>query len=224
MVQASVMNEQDFMLLVGLAVAWLVYFALHSTLASLGLKRRVGERWPGFAPYYRLAYNVLAVLLLLPPIVLMHYASGPPLWTWQGIGWWLANAAALCAAAGFAWSLRHYDMGEFLGMTARRQHPAEAMNFRISPLHRYVRHPWYFFALIIIWTRAMDPAWLISAVLISLYFLVGSRLEENKLIAAIGEPYRIYRRRVPALFPLPWRFLTHAEAREIIRLATQRQA
>lgn len=224
MVQAPLINEQDFMLLVGLALAWLIYFVIHSMLASLKFKRWAGERWLAFMPYYRLTYNVLAVLLLLPPLALMHYASGPPLWTWQGISWWLTNAAALFAAAGFAWSLRYYDMGEFLGMNTRRRHPAEPVYFHISPLHRYVRHPWYFFALIIIWTRAMDPAWLTSAVLISLYFLIGSRLEENKLIATIGEPYRIYRRRVPGLFPIPWRYLTDTEARQIVHRAAQHQA
>ncbi|MEK7321833.1 MAG: DUF1295 domain-containing protein [Pseudomonadota bacterium] len=212
------MTTQDSILLLGLAVAWLAYFIVHSVLASLMLKRRISERWPGFVPYYRLTYNVLAVILLLPVIALMRHAVGSPLWTWRGVGWWLTTAAALLAVAGFAWSLRYYDMGEFLGMNIRRQ-SAEAGHFRISPFHRYVRHPWYFFALIIIWTRAMEPAWLISSVLISLYLVVGSRLEENKLVAVIGEPYRIYRQRVPALFPLPWRYLTQAEALEMARPA-----
>ncbi len=49
----------------------------------------------------------------------------------------------------------------------------------------------------------MDPALLTSAVLITVYIGVGSRLEERKLIVFHGEIYRRYRGRVPALFSVP---------------------
>ena len=62
----------------------------------------------------------------------------------------------------------------------------------------------------------MDPAWLVSCIAITLYFAIGSRLEERKLVAEFGESYRRYQRRVPGLVPLPGRRLSRADAAEIV--------
>jgi protein-S-isoprenylcysteine O-methyltransferase Ste14 len=47
----------------------------------------------------------------------------------------------------------------------------------------------------------MDLSFLVSAALITLYFVVGSRLEEHKLIVDHGEAYARYRLLVPSLIP-----------------------
>jgi len=198
-----------------LAVAWIAYFAIHSIAASLGLKHHVAARWPKLMPAYRLLFNALALLLLLVPVALMYQLKGEYLWQWSGPGAWLANGLALLAVLGFLWSLRYYDGMEFFGLRQWRgdvRTVEDQESFRISPLHRFVRHPWYALALVLIWTRDMDAAMLLSAVLITLYFVIGSRLEEGKLMAYHGEVYRRYRAQVPALIPLPWRYLSKAEA------------
>jgi hypothetical protein len=56
---------------------------------------------------------------------------------------------------------------------------------------------------------------------ITLYFVLGSRLEESKLIVYYGDIYRRYRERVPALLPLPWRYLSQQEAAALLASATQ---
>ena len=61
----------------------------------------------------------------------------------------------------------------------------------------------------------MNTSFLISAILISLYLIIGSRLEEGKLIAFHGDQYRMYRKYVAALIPLPWRVLSKEKAVEI---------
>jgi len=48
------------------------------------------------------------------------------------------------------------------------------------------------------------------------YFVIGSRLEERKLVREFGENYRRYQQSVPALMPLPGRYLGRAEAAKII--------
>jgi hypothetical protein len=67
----------------------------------------------------------------------------------------------------------------------------------------------------------MDLAFLTTAILITLYFMVGAWLEEKKLLIYHGEQYRRFQKEVPMLFPLPWRFLTRGEAREIEGSAAQ---
>lgn len=201
-----------------LSAAWIVYFAVHSFLASLTLKRWVAQHYPSAMPRYRLAFNVAATIGILPIAWLFYAHPGPVLWTWSGWQAWLANGLAAAAVAGFFVSLRHYDTGEFLGLRQLRESVTAVEDqeaFHLSPFHRHVRHPWYFFSLVILWTRDMNAAMAVSALLLTAYLAVGSLLEERKLLAYHGERYRRYRERVPGLIPLPWKRLTAQEAEEI---------
>jgi len=207
--------------IISLISIWLFYFGLHSFLASLSFKKLIAEFFPGFMPAYRLTFNIIAIILLFLPLGFIYMAHGEPLWQWHGVQSWIANGLALAALALYVWSLRFYDSSEFSGF--RQLHNKvrtveDQEQFCLSPLHRYVRHPWYFLALILIWTREMDLPTLISAIMISGYFIVGSRLEENKLIVYHGERYQKYRQKVSALFPLPWKFLTAEEAEKLTKL------
>ncbi len=203
--------------LLTIAAAWLAYGLIHSWLAGTGVKAWVARQLPGWLPAYRLLYNLLAVVLLLPPLWLTYRHPGEPLWTWPV---WVSWPAALLAVAGFLWTLRWYDMAAFLGLRQWRSRVAtEQEGFVLSPLHRYVRHPWYSLGLLFIWTRDLNAAWLTAAVVVTLYLVFGSRLEEDKLIALYGDAYRRYRAQVPALLPLPGRHLSREEARALQREA-----
>lgn len=209
-----------------LVTSWLIYFGIHSLLASLRCKNYVAQKWPSLLPSYRLIFNAVALIMLVPPLALTALHSGLPLWQWPGPIGLIMNMIALLAGIGFIWTLRFYDSSEFFGF---RQHKEQIKtvkdleNFCISPLHRFVRHPWYFLAMVLIWSREMDLPTLISALLISLYFIVGSRLEENKLITYHGEVYKRYRSRVAALFPIPWRYLSRHEAELLLNKSDNEQ-
>jgi len=56
-------------------------------------------------------------------------------------------------------------------------------------LHRFVRHPLYSAAFLILWG--------------SVYLVVGSHFEERFLERLYGDAYADYRRRVPAF--VPWK-------------------
>lgn len=214
------MTESTWGDIVLLSFCWIGYFALHSLLASLAVKRRVAASWPNLMPSYRLTFNILALLLLLPIMWLSYHDSEPILWRWQGTAAWLANGLALFAIIGFWLSLKSYDMQEFLGLRQLQLHVREVEDqehFHLSLFHRFVRHPWYFFGLILVWTRDMSVTTLLSSMLITLYFVVGSWLEEKKLLVYHGDTYRRYMERVPGLIPLPWKFLTE-EAAALLKL------
>jgi cobalt-zinc-cadmium efflux system protein len=58
-----------------------------------------------------------------------------------------ANLLAFAAGLGFLWTLRYYDMQAFLGVRQWQQgsqNVADQEPFPLSPVPRYVRHPWYF--------------------------------------------------------------------------------
>jgi protein-S-isoprenylcysteine O-methyltransferase Ste14 len=208
--------------LILLALLWLGYFLSHSWFASLGVKRWVVTHLPSLMPWYRLSFNGLAVLLLIPPLALMWHLRTDPLWEWQGIGAWFVHGLSLLALIGFLGTLRIYDAKEFLGLRQLRmgsQDVRDQERLRISPLHRYIRHPWYGLGLVLVWTQEMDPARLLSAVLISLYLIIGSRIEERKLLVYHGDVYREYRRLVPGLIPIPWRRLSRKQADDLLHRA-----
>ena len=207
-----------------LSLGWLAYAALHSLLAALSVKAWVTRRWPAVAPYYRLAYNGFAGITLLPLLWAIYAMPGETLWRWSGAWAWLANGLALAAIFGFYLSTRHYDMDEFLGLKPWREGRRDAVEhdgLYISPWHRHVRHPWYSFGLLLIWTRDMNAPFLISAIAMTLYFVIGSRLEERKLAAHFGAAYRDYMQRVPGLIPRPWQRLSAADAAELMKRASQ---
>lgn len=212
---------QSLVPLATLAATWALYGLLHSLLASRTVKALVARRWPRLAQRYRLAFNVCSALWLIPPLALSHALAGETLWAWRGPFAWIANGVALTALATFLWTTRYYDMREFLGLSpTATAATAAAPRLCLSPLHRHVRHPWYFLALLILWTRDMDAAGLTSALALTAYIAIGARLEERKLVAEFGATYRDYQARVPALVPRPGRTLSAAAAEALMRGGT----
>lgn len=201
-----------------LAGSWLLFFAIHSFSASHGFKARVAACCPRLARRYRLFYNLFSGVTVLIPLAIVLLQPGPILWQWSGAWQWVMNLLAILAIIGFLSSSKHYDMAAFLGLREGNGSIGVAGEpFTLSPFHRYVRHPWYFFGLILIWTRDMSLSWFITSVLASLYFIIGSRWEEDKLIQEYGDVYRQFQKRVPGLIPRPWKYLRQDEATALSR-------
>jgi len=202
-----------------IAVLYIAFFSLHSILASLPMKEWVARHWPELMPRYRIFYNLLAVVMVTPLLVLVWRSPGETLWEWHGAASYIANGLAILACIAFVFSLKMYDMSEFFGLRQLREHVhavKDQEQFKIGTFHRYVRHPWYAMLLVLIWTRDMGVNQLVAYLLITLYLYVGSKLEERKLIAYHGEVYRRYRERVAGLIPLPWKHLSKAEAEALL--------
>ncbi len=210
--------------LVVLGLYLLVYFVVHSLLASLVCKRWVTQHWPQSVHYYRLFFNLVAILMLLPVAWVSFTYAQEPLWQWPPTIAWLFDLMAVLALIGFLHSLRDYDLGIFLGLQQWRLKDAEKAHetFKIGFWHRFVRHPWYFFLLVILWSREPDALQLLLYSLVTAYLFIGSRLEEGKLVDCYGEVYQRYRNSVPGLIPLPWRWLNKQQAEELSAAASYR--
>ena len=170
-------------------------------------------------PAYRLAFNTFSMILLLPILWLSFSWSSEPLWHWSPAIFWLLQFISVLTVVAFYFSLKYYDMAEFMGTkqwSERNTAVEDQEQFVIGEFHRFVRHPWYTMGIIIIWCRELDPVMLTSAVMITLYFIVGSRLEERKLLLYHGDIYRQYSKRVPALLPRPWRYLSRVKVKELL--------
>jgi len=204
------MNLLNLAVLCGL---WIGYFVIHSILASEKIKNEFNSKFQGAAHAYRLLYNLTASILLLPLIHYVYFVPSQQIIEWSGILAIAGNILALSALAGFIYSLKFYGGMEFLGLTQfRAKKPVETPHFVISPLHRFVRHPWYLFALIIIWTRDMNLHFLLSACLMTAYFFIGSYYEEQKMKLHFGKHYEEYMAKVPRIIPDFKRHLTSSQA------------
>ena len=206
-----------------IASLWLGYFLIHSVTASLNLKKWVASHYSQFMPAYRLAFNIFSTILIMPILWLSFSWSSEPLWRWSPAIFWFLQFISLLTVVAFYFSLRYYDMAEFMGTKQLSEHNTaveDQEQFVIGEFHRFVRHPWYTMGIIIIWCRELDPVMLTSAVMLTLYFIVGSRLEERKLLQYHGDVYRQYIDRVPGLIPRPWRYLSRVQVKELLNKKT----
>lgn len=193
------------LLIFGAAIA--AYFALHSILASHTVKNYLMTK---LLPqrYYRLAFNTLSILLLLPLAWLFFPMEKAVVWSYllkmQLVGW-------LCMAIGAGWviaAFRKYDLLEFSGFLQMKSgQPPEHDSLNTAGVNAWVRHPLYFGTLLVVWgwfIISPTDAVLLLVVLASLYTYIGARLEERKLVQQFGEAYRSYQREVPMLLPFKW--------------------
>lgn len=187
------------------AALWLSFAIGHSVLASATVKGATRE-WLGHR--YRFVYNVIAVchialVLAIGRLFLSEFGDG------FGIPLWLQSiliGVQVIGAAVLILALRQYDLGLFLGTKQLRDPQAQE---RLEPLktdglNRWVRHPLYLGAHMVLWGGVSDPFTLTTAVWGSLYFYIGGRYEERRLVGLYGDAYRDYQKNVP--FQLPIRF------------------
>jgi protein-S-isoprenylcysteine O-methyltransferase Ste14 len=194
-----------------LLAAWLAWCFLHSLLITpvvrRWLRRRLGPHDRGF----RLLYNTVAVLTLLPVVLYGRTLHGPELWRWDGP--WVALRVAIAllvlwlARAG----ARKYDLRHFLGLTqlaTGADHATLSTSGKLDTtgVLGITRHPWYLAGLMFVWIDegVVDTPALIENTLLSLYLVVDTVLEERKLVREFGDDYRAYQRRVPMLVPWRW--------------------
>jgi len=173
-----------------LALCWVAFFTSHSLLAGEVLVRTFGRR-------SRMAFNVIALAMLALPIAVLAYLPARPLWNEPQALRWALNIATVMALAGFVHTLKYYSLTGFLGLKT------ETWPLTFSPWHCWVRHPWYFLLLVLLWSRPLTDTWLVTATCATLYLVVGSRIEERRLLRHHPGSYLAYCRLVPGL--LPWR-------------------
>lgn len=188
-----------------LALGWGLYYALHSLLASEPAKAWFHHRWPALDRYYRLGYNLLAITLLALLLLLSFRWEGAPLVYSKPlviVGWVLLISGAGVIAAAF----RAFDLREFLGVrgAAEQTLPPTLIT---GGMYRHVRHPLYFGTILLALGLFMVyPSPGRGAVLLVtlIYLVIGSRLEEQKLIREYGAAYIEYRKTTKGLLPWVW--------------------
>ena len=177
---------------------------VHSLLASPGAKR-LAQRGLGPAAnrVYRLGYNILALLSLLPGLALAHLLPDRTLYTIPAPWVYLALVMQGLALIALALGVLQTGLLPFSGLS-QLLNPAgeEQQKLVTGGLYRWVRHPLYTASLVLIWLLPGMSANILAFNLgATLYILVGIGFEERKLLAAFGHAYAEYRQRTPMLIP-----------------------
>lgn len=184
-------------------LAFVLYYALHSILAS----DQVKARFAVISVFYRLIYNMVNIVLLAALLFWMFALSDSVLFELPS---WAAIIVGLILLAGIVllyFSLRNYNLGEFSGfkqLSGESAPEEEYRQLKITGLNRFVRHPLYLSLLLIFPTAAcFYPSYpVLMAALVSLLYLpFGIWSEEKKLIRHFGKAYIEFKKRVPAIFP-----------------------
>jgi methanethiol S-methyltransferase len=185
------------------SIASAIYFILHSLLAAERVKDFLMKNLIP-VKYYRLVYNLLAVILLAPIAWLFFTMKKERLLEND----WFALPGGLLLLGGTIWiwkAMQGYDLGEFTGvLQLRTGRQPKHISLNVSGLNRLVRHPLYFGTLLVVWgfflVLPLDAV-LVMAVISTVYLFVGSKLEEQKLTQQFGDAYRSYQENVPMLLP-----------------------
>ena len=194
--------------MIKIAIALFAFFFLHSLLADNSVKdflqkKFISPRW------YRIVYNVLAILTVLPVYYL--YRQAPSEYLFDLPSWFqrLANVGVFLSIILLYYSFRKYDWGEFSGIGyLKAKDKSITPSLQTKGMNSHVRHPLYFASLLLFWFSFLSSPSipiLVVAIMGSLYLYIGTRLEEQKLIDTFGEEYRQYQKRVPMLLPKLWK-------------------
>jgi methanethiol S-methyltransferase len=191
-------------------VSMLTYGVIHSVLAGSRSKNsfrtNFGDR--AYHGLYRIIYNAFAALALVPIFLVVALYPGSIMWSISQ-NWQLPLLIVqVIGLAGVIASFLQIDLLRFAGLRQMGAYlsgaalPLPEEPIQTSGVYGLVRHPLYFFSLLVIWpVQTMTEAYLGFCIGATIYFIVGSRFEERRLKQAFGPAYDEYRSRVAWMVP-----------------------
>ena len=153
------------------------------------LKTRLGSKYR----FYRLFYNLVALATFIPLIRYSMNLKGMVLFRWEGYMTILQIAPLIIVLTLFISGGIKYDMLQLLGIRQikfGKSHStlSESGKIDTSGVLSITRHPWYLAVIIFVWVnyREMYISTLIVSIILTSYIIIGTVLEEKKLIACSG--------------------------------------
>lgn len=197
---------KDIFLVSGL---WIIFCIVHSALISSDVIRLMKIKLGNYFRYYRIIYNLIAIILFLPAIFFTFHLRQEPFFVWDG---WLINIKYLLLLIGIVLiylGARKYSMSIFIGIKQLKAKNVKQLMNKTNKLNTggilsIIRHPFYTATFCILWARNLDIIFLATNCILSLYLIIGTFLEEKKLIQEFGHEYIQYKKEVSMFFPFKW--------------------
>lgn len=189
----------------------IVFSVLHSLTADHRVKdwvaTQVGERV--YEGWYRIVYNAVSVLTLAPIFLAMLLAESTIVYSIEGGLRVVFLAVQGIGFIGLVISLLQIDWMRFAGLSQvlayvhGQKLPLPPEPLQTRGVYGLVRHPLYFFSLLVLWfLPIMTSTSLAFSISATAYFLVGSLIEERRMLHYFGGEYEAYMQRVPWMLPL----------------------
>lgn len=169
------------------------------------MKKKLGE-WFRF---YRILYNAVSLVTLIPLVYYSNSIQQAPVFRWEGYLEIVRYLIVVTSILLFITGARYYNMSQLLGIhqikTGRANRAVSAYGtLDTSGILSAIRHPWYTGGILLVWTADLNLSTLLINIVINAYFVIGTFLEEKKLLLEFGERYREYQRNVSMFFPYKW--------------------
>jgi len=186
---------------------WAAYCALHSFLISIRFTNLMKRSLKDFYSFYRLFYNVISIILLVPLIIYSEQVEGEPIITYSLpftiIRYVLTSVSILIFIKAFFFD---YDFLTFFGIRqllefGRKKSQEHSNEIKKKGLLGIIRHPLYFGLILYLWCQTFSLTDIVINSVLTIYIIIGTYLEEKKLVLEFGEPYIKYQHEVPMLIP-----------------------
>lgn len=188
-------------------IMWTGYCALHSFLISIRFTAFMARQLKKYYAFYRLFYVLISFILLVPLIRFTEEFESPVIGTYGAllsvVRYVIMWVAVLLFFRAFFFD---YDCLSFFGIRqmlnfTKPKTAVTPVELKRSGLLGMVRHPMYFALILYLWCQTFRTIDLVINTLLTLYVLIGTWLEERKLVLEFGEAYLLYKRQVPMLIP-----------------------
>lgn len=183
----------------------LLFGLQHSVMARAPFKKWLTRWLPKAAE--RAAY-VWASNGMLALIVLAWQPLPQSLWQAEGIIDGIVLTINLAGWTLLVLSTFMVDHWDFVGLRQAWAYLVSKVptssHFVTRYAYRFVRHPMMTAIMVGLWVvPTMSWGHLILSAGFTVYILIGTRFEEADLEQELGEPYRVYKQRIPMLIPRP---------------------
>ena len=188
-----------------IAFLWTAYLSLHSFLISTSFTKLLTRLLKDYYAFYRLFYVVLSILLLVPLINFTGQTDNKIVIAYSlplNVVRYVLISASLVT---FVWSLFFiYDPLSFFGLRQILnfgKKDGSSPEIRKNGLLGIVRHPMYLAVIIYFWCQTFRVADILVNAIVTIYIVIGTFLEEKKLVLEFGDSYTKYQQEVPMLIP-----------------------
>ena len=190
-----------------LSLVWVGYCALHSFLISIRFTNILTRLLKNYYAFYRIFYVLFSFVSL---VLVINYSNQidneiiitytPPL---SIIRYVLMYGSLLI----FFWAFFfNYDFLSFFGIRqifhfgkVKNINPSEEL--KKNGLLGITRHPMYLALIIYLVSQNFRVADIVANIVLIIYVIIGTKLEEKKLVLEFGDAYVKYQKEVPMLIP-----------------------
>ena len=190
-----------------MALMWIGYCLLHSFLISIRFTDLMTRLSKNYYAFYRIFFVFISLILLIPLINYTGQMDNNVIITYGPILNVVRYVLIFGSLLMFFWAFFfNYDSLSFFGIRqimnygkVKKTNPSDEL--KKNGLLGVIRHPMYLALIIYLWCQIFTVSDLIVATILTIYVIIGTILEEKKLVLEFGDTYVKYQQEVPMLIP-----------------------